>query len=166
MEFSVVTHSAEETRNLGRLFASMLRPHDVVLMTGSLGAGKTCFVGGVADRLQVKGHVSSPTFNILHIHEPSEKGKPALHHFDAYRLEGANDFIDHGFDEITYHDGITLIEWGDRVRSALPHDTIELHMTYGELDDERIVRFIFPEGREDAACQLIQQLDGKDRLHR
>lgn len=162
MTFTVVTHSSEETRKLGSLLARVLRPGDVVLMTGHLGAGKTCLAGGAAEGLRVKGHVSSPTFNILHIHEPLEKGKPALNHFDAYRLAGAADFIDHGFDEIAYQDGITLIEWGDRVRHALPGSAIELAIEFGETDDDRVIRLTFPEGREGCAVRLRQMWDGKE----
>ncbi len=160
LNFSVKTKSAEETRELGFLFASVLRARDVVLMTGSLGAGKTCFVGGVAEALRVKGHVSSPTFTLLHIHEPADKGRPSLNHFDVYRLDGADDFIRHGFDEISYQDGITLIEWGDRVRDALHDDVIELAITYGRDDDERILHFIFPDGREGDADNFRRLLDG------
>ncbi|HHW93340.1 MAG TPA: tRNA (adenosine(37)-N6)-threonylcarbamoyltransferase complex ATPase subunit type 1 TsaE [Clostridiaceae bacterium] len=157
---SVVTRSAEKTRELGVLFASILRERDVVLLTGSLGAGKTCFVGGVAAGLHVKGHVSSPTFTLLHIHEPARKGLSALNHFDVYRLEGADDFIRHGFDEISYEDGITLIEWGDRVRDALSDDAIELAITFGQNENDRILHFIFPEGREDDVDKFRRLLDG------
>jgi tRNA threonylcarbamoyladenosine biosynthesis protein TsaE len=143
-----MTQSPDETREIGKLFASVLRARDVVLMTGCLGAGKTCFVGGVAEALRVKGHVSSPTFTLLHVHEPAEENRLPLNHFDVYRLDGAEDFVRHGFDEISYQDGITLIEWGDRVRGALPDDVIELAITFGSDDDERVLRFLFPEGRE------------------
>lgn len=163
LELSVKTRSAEETRELGRLFATVLRARDIVLMTGSLGAGKTCFVGGVAEALRVKGYVSSPTFTLLHVHEPADAGQAQLNHFDVYRLDDADDFIRHGFDEISYHDGITLIEWGDRVRDALHEDPIELAITFGQDDDERILHFVFPDGREtdgDAFCRL---LDGVER---
>lgn len=164
--FSVMTQSPDETRELGKLFASVLRARDVVLMTGSLGAGKTCFVGGVAEALRVKGHVTSPTFTLLHVHEPAEENRLPLNHFDVYRLDGADDFIRHGFDEISYQDGITLIEWGDRVREALPDDVIELAITFGDDDDERVLRFLFPKGRENDGEKFRRLLNGIERRKR
>ncbi|NMA36200.1 MAG: tRNA (adenosine(37)-N6)-threonylcarbamoyltransferase complex ATPase subunit type 1 TsaE [Clostridiaceae bacterium] len=161
-----MTQSPDETREIGKLFASVLRARDVVLMTGSLGAGKTCFVGGVAEALRVKGHVSSPTFTLLHVHEPAEENRLPLNHFDVYRLDGAEDFVRHGFDEISYQDGITLIEWGDRVRGALPDDVIELAITFGSDDDERVLRFLFPEGRECVGEKFRRLLDGGERRKR
>jgi len=161
-----MTQSPDETRELGKLFASVLRARDVVLMTGSLGAGKTCFVCGVAEALRVKGHVSSPTFTLLHVHEPAKENRLPLNHFDVYRLDGADDFIRHGFDEISYQDGITLIEWGDRVREVLPDDVIELAITFGDDDDERVLRFLFPEGRESDGEKFCRLLDGRERRKR
>ncbi len=163
LELTVTTRSSEETREVGRLFASVLRVRDVVLMTGSLGAGKTCFVGGVAEVLGVKGHVSSPTFTLLHIHDAAAKGQLPLNHFDVYRLDGADDFIRHGFDEISYQDGVTLVEWGDRVRAALPDDAIELAITFGSDDDERNLHFVFPTGRENDADMFRRLLEGVER---
>ncbi|HZK28855.1 MAG TPA: tRNA (adenosine(37)-N6)-threonylcarbamoyltransferase complex ATPase subunit type 1 TsaE [Clostridia bacterium] len=146
-EIRRVTSSPEQTYEMGRELALSLRAGDVVILTGSLGAGKTCLVRGIAAGLGVKGHLSSPTFTILHPHEPGDKIGPPLHHFDVYRLPGADDFVRNGFDELVAGDAISLIEWGDRVREALPEDLLEIVITYGEHADERILTFRFPRDR-------------------
>ncbi|NLA71872.1 MAG: tRNA (adenosine(37)-N6)-threonylcarbamoyltransferase complex ATPase subunit type 1 TsaE [Clostridiaceae bacterium] len=147
MEIRRLTSSPAQTYEIGRELASHLLAGDVVILTGSLGAGKTCLVRGIAAGLGVKGHVSSPTFTILHPHEPGDKRGVPLHHFDVYRLRDADEFVANGFDELITGDVISLIEWGDRVRIALPKEILEIAITYGEKPDERVLALRFPEYR-------------------
>ncbi len=88
-------HSADETRELGSALAGLLRPGDVVLLVGELGAGKTCFAQGVAHGLEVREQVTSPTFTLIREY----RGRLPLYHLDAYRLEGAADLFAIGADE-------------------------------------------------------------------
>lgn len=149
------TGSPGETHELGVRLAPYLRPGDVVILTGNLGAGKTALVRGIASAMQVKSHVSSPTFTLLHLHQPvREEGVP-LHHFDVYRLENADDFIDNGLDEYIGGDSVSLIEWGDRVRAALPDQVIEIDIRYGRESRERIFTIRLPEGRKIGDIERI-----------
>ena len=91
-------------------------------MQGSLAAGKTTLTKGIAQALGVKDTITSPTFCIISEYE----GKMPLYHMDVYRLEGAEDFINLGIDDMLYGDGVCLIEWSEKIMSELPKKTIIL----------------------------------------
>lgn len=113
-----VTGGPQETRALGRRLGQLAQPGLVVLLAGELGAGKTCFAQGVADGLGVPAGspVTSPSYTLLNIHQ----GRHSLYHFDLYRLAAVDDLEDLGYDEIAEGDGVTLVEWADRLRTPLP----------------------------------------------
>jgi tRNA threonylcarbamoyladenosine biosynthesis protein TsaE len=112
-----VTHSEDETIAVASEFAQSLRAGDVVLLSGTLGAGKTAFVRGLAQGLGISGDdVSSPTFTIVHEYRG---GRLALYHADLYRLERAAT-EDIGLEEMGVKDGVLAIEWPDRLTHALP----------------------------------------------
>lgn len=89
----------------------------MVLLSGELGAGKTCFAGGVAEGLQVppESPVTSPSYTLLNVHH----GRLPLYHFDLYRLSAITDLEDLGYDEVAEGDGLTLVEWSDRLEVPL-----------------------------------------------
>jgi tRNA threonylcarbamoyladenosine biosynthesis protein TsaE len=112
-----VTHSEDETIAVAREFAQSLRAGDVVLLSGTLGAGKTAFVRGLAQGLGISAdEVSSPTFTIVHEYRG---GRLALYHADLYRLERTAT-EDIGLEEMGVKDGVLAIEWPDRLTHALP----------------------------------------------
>ena len=118
------TDSVEETMSLGGRLAEVLVPGAVLALYGDLGAGKTHFVKGIAEALGVSpAEVRSPTFTILSVHDA---GARPLYHFDAYRVQTPDEFVELGFDEYAHGDGITCIEWADRIPDLLPPDTIHL----------------------------------------
>lgn len=121
--FSILSSSETETKNWAARLATMLRPGDVLALSGDLGAGKTAFVSGLAEKLFIKGQIASPTFTLLRDHEAKEGGIP-LFHFDAYRLLDANEWYELGFDEYLQEEGIVAVEWADRVKEALPKSSI------------------------------------------
>jgi tRNA threonylcarbamoyladenosine biosynthesis protein TsaE len=120
MEFSFSTKSHEETVNAGRSLGKVVETGCVVGLIGDLGAGKTCFVKGVANGLidVPETEVTSPTFTILQAYE----GAVPLYHFDAYRLEGVDDLGDIGFEDYVYAQGVSVIEWADNISEALPEE--------------------------------------------
>lgn len=128
MKFEFVTHSEEETFQLGRKIARELKPNTVLTFYGDLAAGKTTFIKGLA--FQIGGidtnEVNSPTFTYLNIYE----GLKTLYHFDLYRLEGYQDFLKMGFDEYLNADGICCIEWSERIRTHLPTDRIDIFIEH------------------------------------
>ena len=115
---NVVTNSEEETAALARELAGRLKPGDVVLLSGNLGAGKTAFVRGLASGLGIDpDEVSSPTFTLVHEYRG---GRLTLYHADLYRLErAATDEL--GLEEMGVADGVLAIEWPDRLTHAMPN---------------------------------------------
>ena len=111
------THSEEETAAVARDLAARLKPGDVVLLAGELGAGKTAFVRGLAAGLDIDPDaVSSPTFTLVHEYRG---GRLALYHADLYRLEKAATG-ELGLEEMGVADGVLAIEWPDRLTHAMP----------------------------------------------
>ena len=119
MEF--LSHSPAETEALAQRLAGNLHPGDVIASEGGLGMGKTAFTRGLARGLGYSGHVTSPTFTIVNEYEGT--GLP-LFHFDMYRLGGAEDLFDIGWEDYLDRGGICAVEWSEMVSDALPPDTI------------------------------------------
>jgi tRNA threonylcarbamoyladenosine biosynthesis protein TsaE len=110
------TRSERETAALAEALARELRPGDVLLISGTLGAGKTAFVRGLAEGLGFDPRdVSSPTFTLVHEYRG---GRLTLYHVDLYRLDrAATD--DLGLDELGVRDGVLAIEWPERLSHTL-----------------------------------------------
>ena len=115
--WEVTTVGADQTRGLGRLLGELATAGLVVLLNGDLGAGKTSFAQGVASGLGVPSSspVTSPTYTLLNVHY----GRIPLYHFDLYRLSRVDDLADLGYDDFAEGDGLTLVEWADRMTHAL-----------------------------------------------
>jgi tRNA threonylcarbamoyladenosine biosynthesis protein TsaE len=132
------TTSPDQTRALGAALGRVLRPGDVVVLAGDLGAGKTTFAQGVASALGIEEPVTSPTFTIVQEYD----GAIPLVHVDVYRLETIGELHDLGFEEIVDEARITLIEWGDMVAPALPTDRLSVRLELAVGDDERFITFV------------------------
>jgi tRNA threonylcarbamoyladenosine biosynthesis protein TsaE len=116
-----VTTSEQATQDLARQLASTLKPGDVLLLAGDLGAGKTTFVRGLAEGLGINpADVSSPTFTLVHEYRG---GRLTLYHADLYRLERAAT-EDLGLEELGVRDGVLAIEWPDRLRHDIHGATV------------------------------------------
>lgn len=115
---TVIVESAEAMQELGHELAATLKPGDVVLLHGDLGAGKTTFTQGVARGLKIDSPVQSPTFTIVREHDaPTMR----LYHLDLYRLDSPDDLEDFGYEVyINPPDGVSLIEWPERADDWLP----------------------------------------------
>jgi len=120
----LVLEAVEEatTKAIGAALAGVLRPGDVVGLTGDLGAGKTRLVQGAAAALDVEDPVVSPTFMLVRSYE----GRLSLQHVDAYRLSGAAELEDLGIEEVLPPGAVAFVEWADRVVEALPASWLEL----------------------------------------
>ncbi|MCU1430274.1 MAG: tRNA threonylcarbamoyl adenosine modification protein YjeE [Actinomycetia bacterium] len=134
---TTLTTSAVQTRALGAALGAALRPGDVIVLAGDLGAGKTTFAQGVAAALGVDEPVVSPTFTIVREYD----ARIPLVHVDVYRLENLGELHDLGFEELVDGNRVTLVEWGDVVAQALPNERLVVRLELGDDDDERIVTF-------------------------
>lgn len=119
-----VTHSAQETIQLGRRIGSMLRPGAVIAMDGGLAAGKTTITKGIAEALGIADTITSPTFTLISEYE----GRLPLYHMDVYRLDSCEDFINLGAEDLIYGNGVSVIEWSERIRDELPPGAISLRL--------------------------------------
>ena len=123
----LISNSIEETIGIGSKLAGKLKPGDVVALIGDLGAGKTVLTKGIAKGLGVKDtrYVNSPTFVII----KEYKGKIPLYHFDLYRLDKPGMYDEENFEEYFYGDGVTVIEWADKIVKLLPKKHIEVKLS-------------------------------------
>ena len=125
---------AHAMRALGRSIAGQLGPGDLIVLTGSLGAGKTTLTQGLGAGLGVRGAVTSPTFVIARVH-PSEVGGPALVHVDAYRLGGIDELDDLDLDT-SLEQAVTVVEWGEGLAEGLSESRLEINIVRNEDEDE------------------------------
>lgn len=124
------------TDRLAAAVAALARPGDVILLKGDLGTGKTRFARGfIAARAGHALDVPSPTFTLVQTYELPGG---AVWHFDLYRLERPQDAAELGLDE-AFADGISLVEWPDRLGGAIPADRLEIALAYGDAPEERRV---------------------------
>lgn len=120
-----ITHSPEETIELGEKIGKLLKKGDVIAMQGTLAAGKTTITKGIAKSLNIDDTITSPTFCLI----SEYYGKMPLYHMDVYRLEGGEDFVNLGTDDMIYGDGVSIIEWSEKIMDELPKRTIILKIT-------------------------------------
>jgi len=119
------THSPEETWALAAELVEELVPGSVVALHGDLGAGKTCFVQGLAAALGIDEPITSPTYTLIGEYE----GRLPLHHIDLYRLSGPEEALGLGLEEYFDVNGITAIEWAERAEGLLPPDLLHIRIS-------------------------------------
>ncbi|HEV7706744.1 MAG TPA: tRNA (adenosine(37)-N6)-threonylcarbamoyltransferase complex ATPase subunit type 1 TsaE [Asanoa sp.] len=135
--------TVDDTRAFGARLAALLRPGDLVVLTGPLGAGKTALVQGIGAGLRVRGDVTSPTFVIARVHQPDQArgGTIALVHADAYRIGAAADPLAEidGLDlDASMDDAVTVVEWGEGIVEQLRDDHLGVRIDRRD-DDTRVI---------------------------
>jgi tRNA threonylcarbamoyladenosine biosynthesis protein TsaE len=138
------TSSPEETIQLGQFIGGVLKPGAVIGLCGELGTGKTHLVKGLAKGLGVdkRYYVTSPSFTIINEYP----GTISLNHIDLYRLEDSDQWEDLGYEEYFYGDGVTVIEWAEKILPLLPENRlmVEIHHLDGDRRKFRITGFGHP----------------------
>ena len=127
----LVSRSADETQALGERLGAKLGKGDVVACIGALGAGKTCFLQGLARGLGVATDVTSPTFVLINQYQG---GRLPVYHVDAYRTASLTELVDLGLEEMLHGEGVTIVEWADKLMPLLPARAVTV--TIGGLGDE------------------------------
>jgi tRNA threonylcarbamoyladenosine biosynthesis protein TsaE len=153
---AIDTDSRDATEALGEALAPLLHAGDVLVLSGDLGAGKTQLTKGIARGLGVSEPVTSPTFNLLLVHD----GRVPLYHFDLYRLETAAQLEDLDYWGTLEADGVSVVEWGDRFAGEMPTDglTVRLHIT--DDDTRRLALEPLGERGEELAAQWVAASTG------
>lgn len=128
------TYSEQETIELGKKIGALLKKGDIIAMQGTLAAGKTTITKGIASALGITETITSPTFCLI----SEYYGRMPLYHMDVYRLDGREDFVNLGTDDMLYGDGVSIIEWSEKIMDELPASTIILRLTPQE-DGSRII---------------------------
>jgi len=120
MDFNTISNSPEETVELGRRLGSQLKGGEVIAVCGSLGSGKTHLIKGIAAGAGAgdSRRINSPTFVIVNEYR-GQGSRLDIYHIDAYRLNSIADFEMLGFDDFCYPQSVVLIEWADKIESAL-----------------------------------------------
>ena len=131
----VESHSPEETQAVGERLGRSLGPGTVVACIGELGAGKTCFLQGLLRGLGVTAAVTSPTFVLVNTY----RGRCPVYHVDAYRTGSLTELVEIGIEEMMHGDGITVIEWADKLLPLLPPDAVRVSITGLGEEPRRIV---------------------------
>lgn len=145
----VTLYGDRQMIDYGQKIGQLLDGHTVITLTGELGAGKTTLTKGIGLGLGVTRTINSPTFTIVKIYE----GRLPLYHFDAYRLEGADD--DLGFEEMLDDDGVCVIEWPMYIEDILPHDRLEIEIVKNDADSRSLV--FHPTGEK--YVRLVEELE-------
>ncbi|AKJ64320.1 tRNA (adenosine(37)-N6)-threonylcarbamoyltransferase complex ATPase subunit type 1 TsaE [Kiritimatiella glycovorans] len=132
-----VSYGPEETREIAGELARELSDGAVLALHGDLGAGKTCFVQGLARACGVDQPVTSPTFTLINEY----RGRRRVYHIDLYRIADPEELRDLGWEQYMEPDGITVVEWAERAADAFPGTAIHIRFDYGKEPEERILCF-------------------------
>ena len=153
MKIFLTTNNDNETFSLGKSLAPFLNPGANLLVDGDLAAGKTVFAKGVGAGLGVADHIKSPSYTLLCMYE----GRLPFYHFDAYNLNGIDDFYDLGFDEYIDGDGVALIEWASVVTEGFPAGALRVLIEKKDLSDERRLTFSADDAFHESILKEWQQ---------
>lgn len=155
------TRSVDMTKAFAATLAQYVRPGDVIMLSGDLGAGKTQFTQGFAEGLGINAPVVSPTFNIV-LSYPD--GRIPLFHFDLYRLEEPEELEDIAYFETIEGDGVSLVEWGDKFDEAHGYDYLEVRISVnGEGEREFTIHAV---GTRSRSLVTVWANDSRSRLNK
>ena len=119
------SRSPEETQRLGQELGRMAQAGDVVLLSGVLGAGKTCLTQGIAWGLEIEGYATSPSFVLVNEY----RGRLPMYHIDLYRLDNVAEITDLGLDDYLYGKGLCVVEWADKSPDSLPPQNLSIKIS-------------------------------------
>ena len=128
----ILSKSSAETIKFGEKLGQMLKGGDIICFFGDLGSGKTTLIKGIAKGMRInQSKVNSPTFVLMNIYQ----GRMPLFHFDLYRLSDMNEIHSIGYDEFVYDDGVSVIEWADRLGDHLPEEYLKVELRHKKFNE-------------------------------
>ena len=126
LDLTAETRRAAETAALGEVLGRLAQAGDFLALYGELGAGKTSLTQGILRGLGVPAGARSPTFTLINEYQG---GRLPVYHMDAYRLGRAQELLDIGAEEYFYGEGLTVVEWADRVAEILPEERLDIRLS-------------------------------------
>lgn len=151
--FETTAASARETLELGRMLGGLLKEGDVIALFGDLGTGKSVFTQGVAQGLGVECCVTSPTFVLINEYQ----GVLPLYHFDVYRLDDPDEVLELGYEEYFYGEGVTVIEWAEKIIEYLPNEYLAVTLEKTEPLEDQGRRLLF-HPRGERYVKMVEEL--------
>lgn len=148
----IILNGLEETKEFGIKLGNVLKGGDIVCLNGELGAGKTTLTKSIGLGLGVTDYITSPTFTLINEY----KGRVWVYHFDVYRLENVDELYDLGFDEYFYSNGVSIIEWADKIEKLLPRERIVLDIEKGKDMDKRVINIT---GYGNRYIEILKELE-------
>ena len=134
---TVISGNPEETFLIGKTIGENLTVTDIVALVGDLGTGKTCLTQGIGRGVGVpEGNwITSPSFTLINEYQ----GRVIFYHLDLYRLKGSRDMENMGYEEYFFGEGISVIEWADKIKDILPKKTLFISLNYLNENKREIV---------------------------
>lgn len=135
---TIETASPEQTEQLGYRLGKLLQPGDLLLLSGTLGAGKTCLTRGLAQGWGAQQQPTSPTFTLINEYDRPAVGlDERFYHVDCYRLSGSEDALTTGIQDLFGQQGVLVIEWPERIEKLIPEDYMWIEIEQGDEDARR-----------------------------
>ncbi len=134
---SFILKDLKATEQFGRTLGSLAQPGDIITLEGDLGAGKTTLTQFIGQGLMVpeECYITSPTFSLLHEYP----GRLPLYHMDLYRLAGEEEIEELGFEDFLYGQGLTVIEWPERLGTLMPEERLHIELLFQGEEGRKIV---------------------------
>jgi len=152
---NILSHSPEETQSLGRQLGRLAQAGDLLLLVGSLGAGKTCLTQGIAWGLGVEGYATSPSFVVINQYW----GRLPLYHIDLYRLDSMDEIVELGLEDYLYSTGVCVVEWAEKALAVLPTEHLLIAMSF--LSDTSRNLVLKPNGQR--YLEMLSQINTTQR---
>jgi tRNA threonylcarbamoyladenosine biosynthesis protein TsaE len=160
-QFQITTHTPYETQKLGKAIGKWIGHPLVIGLSGDLGSGKTAFVQGLAEGLEVPDeyYITSPTFTLVNEYP----GRLPLFHIDLYRLDGISDLEEIGLDELFYDQAVIAIEWAEKMSHDLPAEHLALTFEITADDYRRISLIAYGHNLDNLikALEVDENIAGK-----
>ncbi len=137
----LLVNNLNETEKIGKIISNCLEKGTVLCLEGDLGVGKTALTQFIAKEFGVNEYITSPTFTIIKEYQ----GRLDFYHMDVYRIESEEDMYDLGYDEYIYSEGVTIIEWSNKIKGILPDERINIKIQ--RIDDTSRLMFVDGKGK-------------------
>jgi tRNA threonylcarbamoyladenosine biosynthesis protein TsaE len=148
--FELISHNHEETQEFGKRLGKIAKPGDVYLLTGKLGAGKTCLTQGIVYGLGITEYAASPTFVLMR----EMQGRLPLYHIDLYRLDNLDEIADLGLDDYFYSRGLCVVEWAEKGLNILPIEHLRILIDIAGENERRLTIISNSQRYEEILVQL------------